>query len=116
MNQNFDASKLGTTILNIDGIRDALAGTLIGDGSVATYLHLGSEVVQSEDSGLASTMQLTSDVLGEIYEKVREITEQLSEQIEKYAKATLENESGTTQSLSAINSALEGIRASLSNI
>ncbi len=115
---NFNSSELSNTINNIKvftGVDDAGSIPYLVK-SLAIFFSINSRRVKSEDSSLADVCQNLSDTLDTIGNKISEVASNIISEISSYAQQTLENETGTTQSIDNINAELESINTILAGI
>ena len=79
----------------------------------------GGEVyryLKSEDSNLSQTWQNTAELVSDMERKAVAIISKIVVEINKYASATVQNESDVAKAVSDINTSISGSRNELDNI
>ena len=113
----FNAEQLSTTISIVEDMAEGseiAVGHVVGN--LSTRLNEFSEIVKSEDSNLAATCVNLANTFSGIKSKLISVCNSIVTEITNYAKETLANESGATQSLEEINGNLESINSALASL
>ena len=117
MNNTFNAEELSTTIKTVEDMSESseiAVGHVVGN--LGTEFSEVSEIVKSEDSDLSRTCENLSTTFNEIKSKLESICSSIVTELTNYARETLANESGATQSLDEINGSLVAINGTLASI